>query len=149
MVLPVGSDVRGDCSPAQLVAAFREFVADGIAVEGGDFKPADRDLPLEEEAHLGNVVPARRREFRAGRLYVRQALRGLGIPETVIPIGPDRAPIWPTGVVGSISHNRSLCAVAVGLSADYRSIGIDIEEDSSLSGELAKLVTHASPAAGQ
>ncbi|MBZ9815242.1 MULTISPECIES: 4'-phosphopantetheinyl transferase [unclassified Mesorhizobium] len=144
MVLPVGSDIRSDCSAAQFVASFRELVADDIGIEGGDFKPADRDLPLKEEAHLGNVVPARRREFRAGRLYARKALRGLGIPETVIPIGPDRAPIWPTGAVGSISHTRSLCAVAVGLSADYLGIGIDIEENSSLSGELAKLVTHTS-----
>src|SRR5947208_1552294 len=131
MVSTVESDVRVDCSPAQLVAAFRDLVTDGVAVEGGDFKLADSNPPLEEEAYLGNVVPARRREFRAGRLYARQALRGLGIPETAIPIGPDRAPIWPKGVVGSISHSRNLCAAVVGLSADYLGIGIDIEDDSS------------------
>ncbi|RUU45390.1 4'-phosphopantetheinyl transferase superfamily protein [Mesorhizobium sp. M6A.T.Ca.TU.002.02.2.1] len=144
VVLPGEPKVRDDSSPARLIAAIRQLVADGIVIEGGDFKPADRDWLLEEELSLGNVVPARRREFRAGRIYARQALRGLGIPESVIPIGHDRAPVWPTGIVGSISHTRSLCAVAVGLSADCLGIGIDIEEDSPLSDELTKLVSLAS-----
>ncbi|MFC3327170.1 4'-phosphopantetheinyl transferase family protein [Mesorhizobium cantuariense] len=143
MVLPVEPELRDDRSSVQLVAAVRRLVSRGIVVEGGDLKPADRDLRLEEELSLGNVVPARRREFRAGRFYARQALQGFGAGGSVIPIGDNRAPLWPAGIVGSISHTRSLCVVAAGSSAEFLGIGIDIEEDSPLSCELAKLVSHA------
>ena len=144
MVLPAAPEIRDDSSPAHMLAAFRQLVPDGIVVEGGDFEPADRDLLLEEELSLGNVVRARRREFRAGRIYVRQALLNLGVPEAVIPIGPDRVPVWPTGIVGSISHARNLCAVAVGKSADYIGFGIDIEEDSPLSEDLVGVISQVS-----
>jgi 4'-phosphopantetheinyl transferase EntD len=142
VVLPGEPEIRDDWLPA--VAAIRRLVPDGVVVEGGDLDRADEDLLLEEELLLGNVVPARRREFRAGRIYARQALQALGIPAGIIPVGPDRAPVWPAGIVGSISHTRTLCAVAVGLAADCLGIGIDIEEDSPLSHELAKLVSHPS-----
>lgn len=147
--MPTAPEVCDDYSPVHLVAAFRQLVPHGIVVEGGDFKPADRPVKLEEEVSLGNVVPARRREFRAGRIMARQALRGLGIPETVIPIELDRAPVWPAGIVGSISHTRSLCVVAVGSSAEFLSIGIDIEEDSPLSCELTQLVAGAAETEGR
>jgi 4'-phosphopantetheinyl transferase EntD len=143
VVLPGEPEVLDDRSPVRLVAAIRQSVAGGIVVEGGDLEPADRDLLLTEELSLGNVVPARRREFRAGRIYARQALQGLGASNSVIPVGHNRAPVWPTGVVGSISHTRSLCAVAIGWSADFLGIGIDIEEDSPLPCDLAELVSHA------
>jgi 4'-phosphopantetheinyl transferase EntD len=153
MVLPVEPELRDDRSSAQLVAAVRQLVSHGIIVEGGDLGPADRDLLLEEEFSLGNVVPARRREFRAGRIYARQALQGLGAGGSVIPIGDNRAPVWPTGVVGSISHTishtRSLCVVAVGSSTEFLGLGIDIEEDSPLSCELAQLVSDAAETKGR
>ena len=141
--MPGEPEVLDDRSPVRLVAAIRQSVAGGIVVEGGDLEPADRDLLLTEELSLGNVVPARRREFRAGRIYARQALQGLGASNSVIPVGHNRAPVWPTGVVGSISHTRSQCAVAIGWSADFLGIGIDIEEDAPLSCDLAELVSHA------
>jgi len=141
--LPGEPEVLDDRSPVRLVAAIRQSVADGIVVEGGDLEPADRDLPLTEELSLGNVVPARRREFRAGRIYARQALQSLGASNSVIAVGHNRAPVWPTGIVGSIYHTRSLCAVALGWSADFLGIGIDIEEDSPLPCDLAELVSHA------
>jgi 4'-phosphopantetheinyl transferase EntD len=149
MVLPVEPEFRDDRSSVQLVTAVRQLVSHGIVVEGGDLKPADRDLLLEEERSLGNVVPARRREFRAGRIYARQALQGLGAGTSVIPIGDNRAPLWPAGVVGSISHTRSLCVVAVGSTAEFLGIGIDIEEDSPLSCELAQLVSGAAETEGR
>lgn len=149
MVLPVEPELRDDRSSVQLVAAVRQLVSDGIVVEGGDLTPADRDLLLEEERSLGNVVPARRREFRAGRFYARQALQGFGAGGSVIPIGDNRAPVWPAGVVGSISHTRSLCVVAVGSSTEFLGIGIDIEADSPLSWELAQLVSDAAELKGR
>ncbi|MBA1143382.1 4'-phosphopantetheinyl transferase family protein [Mesorhizobium neociceri] len=142
--MPSEPEVRSNRLPADVVAAIRRLVSDGVVVEGGDLDIADQDLSVAEEQSLGNIVPARRREFRAGRIYARQALQALGIPACIIPVGPDRVPVWPTAIAGSISHTNSLCAVAVGLSADWTGIGIDIEDDSSLSDELTKLVSRAS-----
>jgi 4'-phosphopantetheinyl transferase EntD len=149
MALPVEPELRDDRSSVQLVAAVRRLVSHGLVIEGGDLTPADRDLLLGEELSLGNVVPARRREFRAGRIYARQALQGLGAGGSVIPIGDNRAPLWPTGIVGSISHTRSLCVVAVGSSTEFLGVGIDIEEDAPLSCELAQLVSDAAELEGR
>ncbi|RUX91055.1 4'-phosphopantetheinyl transferase superfamily protein [Mesorhizobium sp. M7D.F.Ca.US.004.01.2.1] len=149
MALPVEPEFRDHRSSVQLVTAVRRLVSDGIVVEGGDLTPADRDLLLEEELSLGNVVPARRREFRAGRFYARQALQGFGAGGIVIPIGDNRAPVWPTAIVGSISHTRNLWVVAVGSSTEFLGVGIDIEEDSPLSCELARLVSDAAELEGR
>ncbi|CCV10739.1 4'-phosphopantetheinyl transferase superfamily protein [Mesorhizobium sp. STM 4661] len=137
-------EICGTRSPAGIVAAIRQLVPDGVIVEGGDLKIADCDFLIEEELSLSKAVPARRLEFRAGRIYARQALRSLGIAACTIPIGAARAPIWPAGTVGSISHTRSLCCVVTGLSADFLSVGIDIEDANPLSDDLTKLISHVS-----
>jgi 4'-phosphopantetheinyl transferase EntD len=83
----------------------------------------------EETVTLATAVDKRRREFAAGRACARQAFAALGLPSVAIPSGPDRAPIWPLGVVGSITHSSSWCVAAVALQSDgFISIGVDIEE---------------------
>ena len=41
--------------------------------------------------------------------------------------GTDRAPLWPAGAVGSISHTDDYCVVVVGHSVEHRSLGVDAE----------------------
>ena len=91
-----------------------------------------KPLPLcallpEEESSLGLVAQVRRREFAAGRHCARAALALLGIHGVALPIGPKRAPVWPRGGVGSISHTRSFCAAAVGPDSVYAGIGLGVE----------------------
>jgi 4'-phosphopantetheinyl transferase EntD len=63
-------------------------------------------------------------EFLAGRLAARRALAGLGRPAVAVPMAEDRAPVWPEGVVGSISHAAGL---AVAVVADAPALlGVDI-----------------------
>jgi len=82
----------------------------------------------EEVTILGrNAVPRRKAEFAAGRTCARQALRVLGLPELPILRGDDRQPLWPDGVVGSITHCDGYCAAAVARAADFSAIGIDAE----------------------
>ncbi|MFV0491843.1 MAG: 4'-phosphopantetheinyl transferase [Pseudorhodobacter sp.] len=80
------------------------------------------------------AVPARLAEFAAGRIAARAAMAELGHPPTAIPMGSDRAPIWPTGLSGSISHSKTACLAAV-TPLPYL-IGIDLEPDEDLSPEL-------------
>ncbi|MDZ4137124.1 MAG: 4'-phosphopantetheinyl transferase superfamily protein, partial [Paracoccaceae bacterium] len=49
---------------------------------------------------------------------------------------PDRAPAWPAGISGSISHCACACLAAVARSAMHRSLGLDVEPDTPLAGDL-------------
>jgi len=108
----------------------------GVAVEAG-IPGVDGGAALpEEEAAIAAAVPARRAEFLLGRALARAALRRIGVDAGAIPAGADRAPKWPAGIVGSISHTRALCAVAVARRGELVSLGLDLEQDTALEPEL-------------
>lgn len=77
----------------------------------------------------GGLPPGVRRqaEFQAGRELAATLLAAAGSPATQVGVAADRAPIWPAGYIGSISHSRMLVGVAVGRRQDVRALGIDIE----------------------
>jgi enterobactin synthetase component D len=78
---------------------------------------------------LSKAVPKRRAEFLAGRYCAQQALIRLGFNHTHVDIGKNRNPIWPEGVVGSISHdNDSATAIVKHKVTAYSSVGIDVEK---------------------
>lgn len=81
--------------------------------------PISLDLPTD----LTGAVAKRRSEFLAGRACAALALRQAGLPESVGRQG--RAPVWPVGAVGSITHSRDRAIAAV--STRYRGVGIDCE----------------------
>ncbi|GGF62877.1 4'-phosphopantetheinyl transferase EntD (siderophore biosynthesis) [Mameliella alba] len=102
----------------------------GVAVPGeGELYPA-------EAAAIARARPERRAEFAAGRLAARRAMAQLGLADAAIPMGADRAPVWPKGLVGSISHAEGVCLGVVARDADYRSLGIDVEGDDPLAEDL-------------
>lgn len=87
---------------------------------------ADDDLGMVEVAvpeSLQSAVPKRRSEFLAGRLCAALALRQAGMAEAVGQSG--RAPVWPDGVAGSITHSRDRAIAAV--STHYAGVGVDCE----------------------
>jgi len=90
----------------------------------------DYEAPLHpaEEAAIRGAVAVRRREFAAGRACARRALVHIYSEALPIPRGAHGQPLWPAGVVGSITHTAGYCAAAVARRADYRSIGIDAQE---------------------
>jgi enterobactin synthetase component D len=90
-------------------------------------------------AQLERAVPERALQFLAGRYCARVALRRLlpAISEGAIPIGVDRAPVWPAGVVGAITHGEGLAAAAVARTADAVGIGLDLERVLSASAMAA------------
>ena len=83
----------------------------------------------EEEALVERAVAKRRREFLAGRACARAALTDLGLPRRPILSGPKGEPLWPAGIVGSITHCDGYAACAVARSADLLSLGVDAEPD--------------------
>jgi len=138
-----------------LVAALAEMVLPaGIAVaarnpraipHAADPDAADRSEADRSEAlAIQGAVPARQAEFHAGRAAARAAMVALSLPPRPVPMGPDRAPLWPAGVTGSISHSATACVAALGHARDWAGIGVDIEEDSPLEPLLvAEICTRA------
>jgi 4'-phosphopantetheinyl transferase EntD len=86
----------------------------------------------EEEAFISRAVAKRRGEFTTGRACARAALAKLGLPPAAIPPGVRRAPQWPDGVTGSITHCAGYRAAAVALVRDVASVGVDAEPDDAL-----------------
>jgi 4'-phosphopantetheinyl transferase EntD len=97
-----------------------------IAVEARDDTGATELFP-DEEAIVGRAVEKRRREFTTGRACAREALERLGLPPGPIPSGDRGEPLWPDGVVGSITHCEGYRAAAVAHGTDLLTIGIDAE----------------------
>lgn len=102
----------------------------------------------EEAAAVAQAVPARRREFSTVRWCARQALARLGCPPVAIP--PDlghaqgwarRAPVWPPGYVGSMTHCDGYRAAAVSTDTAVTAIGIDAEPHLPLPEGVLPLVS--------
>ena len=73
------------------------------------------------------AVEKRQCEFFAGRYCARQALNSINCVLQQVPIGDNRAPIWPEGIVGSITHNDKTAICILAHQRDFLSLGIDIE----------------------
>ncbi|MDH4023164.1 MAG: 4'-phosphopantetheinyl transferase superfamily protein [Gammaproteobacteria bacterium] len=82
------------------------------------------------------MAPRRLLEFTAGRTCAHEALALIGSPSHGVPIGPQREPVWPRGVVGSISHSGDLAVAAVAPATLLHAIGIDIEPALPLDADL-------------
>lgn len=88
----------------------------------------DESRPLwpTELTYVVQAVPERRVEFSTGRHCARQALRQLGLPYQAIPVGTWREPLWPQGVIGSITHEREICIALALFKRPYQGVGIDL-----------------------
>ncbi|WP_162528253.1 4'-phosphopantetheinyl transferase family protein [Gemmobacter caeruleus] len=88
-------------------------------------------------------LPQRLAEFRAGRAALRLAMAEIGLPPLPVPMGEDRAPVWPPGMIGSISHSADLCLAAVTVPSPLRGIGVDLEPALPLDPALRPVVLRA------
>ncbi|WP_107052052.1 MULTISPECIES: 4'-phosphopantetheinyl transferase family protein [unclassified Streptomyces] len=73
--------------------------------------PAARPAGPAEAAAAAGMIPDRRREFLAGRLAARRALRSVGLTCGDVPRA-GRRPVFPPGYAASITHDAGI-AVAV------------------------------------
>ena len=112
----------------------------GVAAveETGEIR--DPSLLPEEAAALGRVSELRRHEFALGRTCARRALAEIGLPPAPILPGSHRQPLWPAGVVGSITHCPGYCAAAVAWRGRFVTVGIDAEIHDELPSDVLDLV---------
>jgi len=90
------------------------------------------DLFAEEAQAIASAVESRRQQFTAGRWLARSAWRELGQPETALLNDAQRVPIWPAGLIGTITHTNVWCAAAVARRGDVTALGADVERATAL-----------------
>jgi 4'-phosphopantetheinyl transferase EntD len=117
------------------------------AVEAFGDLPAAALFP-EEEAFIGKAVEKRRREFATARACARAALARLGLPPVAIVPGAGGAPLWPSGIVGSVTHCDGYRAAAVARVRDVLTVGLDAEPDATLPDGVLDAIALASERAG-
>lgn len=94
---------------------------------------------IEAPASLNSAVIKRKAEYLAGRYVARDTLKKLTQNVYQIPTAADRAPVWPTGTIGSITHTNTEAMAVVAYKKDHQLLGVDLEGwfDPSLAHELA------------
>jgi len=112
---------------AAIESALARILPGGVVIAAGRIGEVPLDLHDAERRAAAGWAPSRQREFFTGRSLARAALRRLGVSDAPLLVAADRAPRWPTGVTGTISHAGSLCVVAVAALARVRAIGVDVE----------------------
>jgi 4'-phosphopantetheinyl transferase EntD len=135
-------------APVSLVPSRLARLFAGLPVESEETTLAeDVQIPPprpEEAAQVARAVRHRRFEYAAGRHCARQALGRLGIPDAPLLNGEDRAPRWPAGVVGAITHTSSpsdgYCGVVVARAEEVYALGLDAEGAEPLEDELWRLI---------
>jgi len=123
---------------------FRPLLPEAVLV--AEMQPAAADpaaLTPEERALIERAVDKRRREFAAGRLLARDVLTALGTPVDRLLPDDDRVPRWPVGMVGSITHCASLCAVAAAPVSGFVGLGLDVEPAEPLEDRLMPMILRA------
>ncbi len=126
-------------SLADIESLFVAPVAVEIATNSDYLAP----LAQEEAPFAERMIERRRQEFAAGRASAHRALRRLGVPDAPIRVAERREPVWPQGVVGSITHCEGFCAAVAGHATIVAGLGIDAEPARALDLETRDSVLTA------
>ena len=105
--------------------ARRLFDAD-VAVAEVDPREIDPEhvlLPAERDA-VERAIDTRRMQYAAGRHCAREGMRALGLPPGPVTPDSDRAPRFPPGVVGTITHTQWWAAAAVARDTQRAALGV-------------------------
>jgi 4'-phosphopantetheinyl transferase EntD len=112
--------VIADLLPAGVASA--ELFADPPGLQ-----PHPGEMSLIERA-----VPKRKAEFAGARHCARVAMTQLGVEPVAVGRGERGMPLFPRGVVGSLTHCDGYRAAALAHALQVRTIGIDAEPNGPL-----------------
>ncbi|MCD9899822.1 4'-phosphopantetheinyl transferase superfamily protein [Streptomyces sp. MT29] len=104
----------------------------------------DGTLFPEEEALVARSVPKRRNDFATARACARRAMGRLGLEPVAVLHGKRGMPLWPEGIVGSLTHCDGYRAAALARDADVLSLGVDAEPHAPLPEGVGELVVRPS-----
>ena len=111
-------------------------IARGIC--GAEMEDAGQTVTLhpDEEVFVARAGAKRRRDFALGRNCARAALKRLGQAGAAIGVGEGGAPLWPAGIVGSITHTDGYAAALVADARRFGGIGVDAERVGGVTQDL-------------
>ncbi len=126
----------------RVIAAATAILDGDVVVEASSPATELDELYPEERRHIeaGSWAVERQREFAAARACARRALRRLGLAPCPLVPHADRAPRWPDGIAGSITHTRELCLVAIARRGRGASLGVDVERVTATGADIEALV---------
>lgn len=96
-----------------------------------------------EEKIIQAATVKRQAEFRAGRHCAHRLLNQLGYRDFALLKQADRQPLWPSDVVGSISHTQGFCMVACASAHRIKLLGLDVENNLALDDDVLAATHHA------
>jgi 4'-phosphopantetheinyl transferase EntD len=107
--------------------------------------PRDGDalFPSERVAFQRSVSKVIR-QSGAARIVARGLLGSLGYTDIAIPRSETGAPVWPSGVIGSLAHDEDVAVAAIARVGRFSGLGIDVEPAVPLPPGLSSLI--ATPA---
>lgn len=118
-----------------------------LPAEVASFATLGDDIPAwlfsDEAAQMQGAVDSRLREFTTTRTCARLAMAKLNFPMVPIRRGAWREPIWPAGIVGSITHCKGYRAAAVADQEYVLTMGIDAEPHEALPSGILEQVAVA------
>ena len=117
------------------------LLPDSVQVASALGDPPGPPLFPEEQALVAKAVEKRRREFTTGRRLAREALSRLGQPAAPLLSGARGEPLWPAGVMGTITHCEGYRAAAVAHRTDLFSLGMDVEPARPMEAEVFEAVS--------
>jgi 4'-phosphopantetheinyl transferase EntD len=123
-----------------LELAIGSLAVPGVSVGWRVISEGDENALLPGEELPAASVAKVRRASGAGRIAARALMTRLGYGPQPVPRAPSGAPLWPTGLVGSIAHDDTIAVAALASSADFSGLGIDIEPAETLEPELLDLI---------
>jgi len=90
-----------------------ELLPEKTAAHYSAVLPQGTMLLPEEKLYTAGMVGKRINEFTHGRYCARTAMSMLDMSPAPIGKGANREPLWPTGVIGSITHTSTAAAAVV------------------------------------
>lgn len=127
-------------SRVQRADAVEKLFPSGVVAFETNTPGAVDDLLRSERECVVRCVDRRIKEFAAGRACARACLAEFGLESTALPAGPDRMPIWPAGVAGSITHTGDYCLAVACLETQFAAIGVDAARIGDMSASLWELI---------
>lgn len=135
--VPERTGAQCAASLVQRACAVEELFPPGVAAfELGGGAVSLTDLFASERECIARSVEKRAQEFAAGRLCARAGLAALGLKPTALLPGLDRTPVWPSGMVGSITHTDGYCVAVVAPHMQFAAVGVDAERIADVSPSL-------------
>ncbi|QEL54113.1 4'-phosphopantetheinyl transferase family protein [Chromobacterium paludis] len=80
-------------------------------------------LPTE----LARAARKRQLSFLGGRLCAARALEALAVADAAVGRAVDGLPLWPTGMLGTLTHHAAAAYAAVAPASAYAALGMDSE----------------------